>query len=64
MIQFVSVAGHSLLLAFNNDCGFPVIQSVISSAHMILFFILFMQFYIKAYQKKPKEVQDQVKKAN
>jgi hypothetical protein len=51
MVQFVTVLGHSLLLAYDNECGFPAIQSVISSAHMILFFILFLQFYAKAYKK-------------
>lgn len=49
MVQFVTVCLHSLQLAFNNDCGFPVVQSVISSSFMILFFILFMQFYIRSY---------------
>lgn len=52
MLQFTIVLGHSLLLAYDNPCGFPVVQSVISSAHMILFFILFLQFYAKAYKKK------------
>ncbi len=54
MFQFCCVFGHSLLLAYDNSCGFPVVQSVISSAHMILFFILFMQFYLRAYKKSKK----------
>ncbi len=53
MFQFFTVLGHSLLLGINNDCGFPVVQSIISSAHMITFFILFAQFYARAYKKKP-----------
>ena len=51
MFQFVTVLGHSLLLAYDNSCNFPVVQSIISSAHMIMFFFLFMQFYIRAYNK-------------
>ncbi len=54
LVQFASVLGHSCLLVFNNDCGYPIIHSAISSAHMIMFFVLFMQFYSRAYSKKAK----------
>jgi elongation of very long chain fatty acids protein 7 len=52
MIQFVAVLGHSCLLLINNDCGYPIAQSAISSANMIMFFIMFGQFYSKNYTKK------------
>ncbi|TRY79697.1 hypothetical protein TCAL_08329 [Tigriopus californicus] len=52
MFQFVSVTLHSLQLAFSNECNFPVYQSMISSGFMVLFFILFMQFYFRNYKKK------------
>jgi hypothetical protein len=52
MVQFLTVMGHSLILFFHNPCGFPLIHSVLAIGHMLLFFVLFMQFYLKAYSKK------------
>ena len=31
MVQFATVLGHSCILVFKNDCGYPIIQSAISS---------------------------------
>jgi hypothetical protein len=55
MLQFVSVLGHSLILFFHNPCGYPVIHSALSIAHMALFFVLFAQFYLKAYSNKKEQ---------
>lgn len=54
MFQFFTVTCHSLLLAWDNSCGFPVVQSMITSSFMVLFFVLFAQFYIRAYSQKSK----------
>ena len=52
MLQFVAVLGHSMILFFHNPCGYPVIHSALSIAHMALFFVLFAQFYLRAYSNK------------
>nr|WDS84449.1 elongation of very long chain fatty acids protein 8 [Apocyclops royi] len=54
MTQFVTVLAHSLILFVDNPCGFPVIHSALSIGHMALFFVLFAQFYTKAYSTKKK----------
>ena len=58
MLQFLTVMCHSLILFFHNPCGFPVIHSVIAIGHMALFFILFAQFYLKAYKKTDRKKVD------
>ena len=52
MLQFLTVMGHNLILFFHNPCGFPIIHSVLAIGHMLLFFVLFAQFYLKAYSSK------------
>jgi len=51
-IQFLTVMGHSLILFFHNPCGFPIVHSILAILHMLLFFVLFAQFYMKTYKKK------------
>lgn len=52
MIQFSIVVGHSCLLLFKNDCGYPIAQSGITTGFMIMFLALFGQFYSKSYKEK------------
>lgn len=52
MIQFSIVVGHSCLLLFKNDCGYPIAQSAITTGFMIMFLVLFGQFYSKSYKEK------------
>jgi len=61
MAQFCLVAGHSFLLAFDNSCGFPVVQSMISTSFMTLFLVLFAQFYAKTYKNRKISNQDKIK---
>nr|ACO12890.1 Elongation of very long chain fatty acids protein AAEL008004 [Lepeophtheirus salmonis] len=52
MIQFVLIMVHGFQLIFYDDCLFPYQFSYYIGAHAILFFILFLDFYIKAYINK------------
>ena len=52
MVQFSVVVGHSCVLLFKNDCGFPIAQSAITCGFMIMFLGLFAQFYSKSYKGK------------
>nr|ACO10630.1 Elongation of very long chain fatty acids protein AAEL008004 [Caligus rogercresseyi] len=52
MIQFIMIMIHGLQLIFYDDCPFPYQFSYYIGAHAILFFILFLDFYIKAYVNK------------
>lgn len=55
MVQFWLVFSHSALLLFTNPCGFPGYFSLFAAAHMALFFVLFAQFYTKAYTAKAQD---------
>ena len=61
MIQFVIIFVHGFQLVFYKDCDFPWQFALYISAHALLFFALFSQFYIKNYfnktNKKPKAVE-------
>eukprot|EP00096_Caligus_rogercresseyi_P013100 TRINITY_DN5756_c1_g1_i1.p1 TRINITY_DN5756_c1_g1~~TRINITY_DN5756_c1_g1_i1.p1 ORF type:complete len:288 (+),score=60.33 TRINITY_DN5756_c1_g1_i1:336-1199(+) len=52
MIQFIMIMIHGFQLIFYDDCPFPYQFSYYIGAHAILFFILFLDFYIKAYVNK------------
>jgi len=54
MVQFVGMIVHAGQLLVVPDCGFPVIYGYVIAGHAIMFFILFSQFYIMEYLKKPK----------
>ncbi len=41
--------GTPWLLATGNPCRFPIAQSVITFAHGLIFFALFVDFYVQAY---------------
>lgn len=49
MVQFVGIMIHGFQLVFYDDCDFPWQFSYFIGAHAVLFFILFAEFYIKAY---------------
>nr|ACO14746.1 Elongation of very long chain fatty acids protein AAEL008004 [Caligus clemensi] len=49
MIQFILIMVHGFQLIFYDDCSFPYQFSYYIGAHAILFFVLFLDFYIKAY---------------
>ena len=52
MVQFVAIFVHGFQLVFYNDCNFPWQFGLYISAHALLFFALFSQFYIKNYFNK------------
>ena len=49
MAQFVAVMVHAFQLLFYEDCGFPREFAYYIGSHAILFFVLFANFYFKAY---------------
>ena len=53
MIQFVCIFGKSCVLIFGfADCGYPWQYSVINATVMILFLMLFAEFYVQEYVQK------------
>lgn len=56
MIQFILIFVHSIQLFVQNDCNYPLGMSYFIAAHAVLFFILFANFYLKAYLTKRKPV--------
>lgn len=55
MIQFIGIMVHGFQLVFYDDCDFPWQFSYYIGAHAVMFFILFAQFYVRAYlTPKPK----------
>ena len=54
MTQFVLIFVHESQLFIENDCNYPMGIAYLIAAHTVLFFILFAQFYIKAYSTNDK----------
>ena len=49
MIQFALVFVHNMQLLFVEDCGYPKEHAYALMALATFFFVLFAQFYVKAY---------------
>ncbi|CAH8601368.1 unnamed protein product [Schistosoma intercalatum] len=57
LIQFLWFIIHQgQFISFNHHCNFPKIFPIIVCLYSFLFFILFLNFYIKAYWKKERLV--------
>lgn len=54
MLQFTVFGLHSLPMLFV-ECDYPKIYCYIIIAHGLLYFVLFMNFYLKSYISKPKK---------
>lgn len=52
LIQFVALYLHSAQLFFDNSCNYPIIFGYAINIYSIIFFILFMDYYLKAYRGK------------
>ena len=55
MIQFVLIFIHEFQLFYKNDCDYPMGLAYFIAAQSVLFFILFANFYLKAYLSKQKK---------
>ena len=51
-MQFVTIMVHEFQLLFYDDCDIPWQYPVYIGVHVILFFILFAQFYAREYFSK------------
>jgi elongation of very long chain fatty acids protein 7 len=56
MLQFTVFGLHSLPMLFV-ECDYPKVYSYIIIGHGLLYFILFANFYLKAYIPKPKKIE-------
>lgn len=52
LIQFVALYLHSAQLFFDNSCNYPIIFGYAINIYSIIFFILFLDYYLKAYRGK------------
>ena len=52
LLQFIALYLHSAQLFFDNSCGYPIIFGYAINIYSIIFFILFMDYYLKAYRGK------------
>lgn len=50
LLQFVTIILHSTLLFFYNPCGFPIVHSVLIIVLMSIFFLFFVNFYLKTFR--------------
>ena len=56
LVQFVAIMVHEFQLLFYDDCDFPWQYPIYIGVHVIIFFILFAQFYVREYfSKKQKD---------
>lgn len=53
MVQFGLIALHWSMLLFVPDCGFPLWPTMILIPQNLFMFLLFYDFYRRAYNKKP-----------
>jgi len=49
LLQFVAIWLHSGQLFFDNSCGFPIVIATAINVFSVIFFVLFMQYYLKAF---------------
>ncbi|CAO1436765.1 unnamed protein product [Diamesa serratosioi] len=63
MIQFGAIALHWLSLFYSADCGFPKWIAMIIFPQNAFMFVLFYDFYRKAYRKKPSKKIDELAEA-
>jgi len=54
-IQFMLIFLHSFSVLFIKDCEYPRIISVLMGIQSVFMFMLFYDFYQKAYVKKKKQ---------
>lgn len=59
-IQFGAIALHWLSLFYSADCGFPKWIAMIIFPQNAFMFVLFYDFYRKAYRKKPAKKIDEL----
>lgn len=52
MVQFVLITTHSLVVALNPNCSFPKVFLPICLPQGVIMFVMFWDFYNKAYNKK------------
>ena len=60
MVQFIGIMVHGFQLVLYDDCDFPWQFSYCIGAHAVMFFVLFSQFYIRAYLSKPEKKRTKV----
>ncbi|RWS26339.1 elongation of very long chain fatty acids protein-like isoform X2 [Leptotrombidium deliense] len=51
MIQFVLVFIHSMNAAFNPNCHWPTVLTILEALHATMFFFMFYSFYRRSYSK-------------
>ena len=51
IVQFVVVCLHSTQLLVDNSCRYPIVFTYILNFYSLLFFLLFADYYRKAYLK-------------
>jgi len=64
MVQFFLIALHDLQLIWVEDCGYPVWTIYIMVPQNLFMFILFTDFYYKAYIKKKPVTKTMTKEIN
>ena len=52
IVQFVAVGLHSTQLLVDNSCKYPIIFTYILNFYSVIFFLLFVDYYRKAYLKR------------
>lgn len=53
IIQFILVTVHSVQLLWMKDCRYPRLFAYWILAYAVIFLVMFANFYIQAYKKKP-----------
>jgi len=52
IIQFVVVYLHSAQLFYDNSCNYPILFTYVLNVYAVIFFVLFVHYYVKAYRSQ------------
>ena len=58
MIQFVLIFIHEFQLFYKNECDYPMGLAYFIAINAVIFFVLFANFYLKAYRSRNKKSQE------
>ena len=54
-VQFIGLAGHTIIFLCLNDCDYPSGMKIIHITYMMTLTLLFSNFYVQSYLKKGKK---------